>query len=148
MTNEVDVDEAALRAAAAAVDVGTEPAAGDDPGNAQESEAIVDETARAEAFARQSAPVVGKLLRVAAAIAVPNWTITEAQHQALAESTAYALALWFPTEIPPKWAALLGVGMAAYSIVESNRDPETGELRPRVKPPREASVSDGAATAA
>lgn len=145
MSNEVEVNEEALMAQAAALDVPAGEGGASDAAE-PEPEVIVDEAARAEAFARQSAPVIGQLLRGVAAIAVPNWTITNQQHQQLAESTAYALALWFPHEIPPKWAALLGVGMSVFAIAQANRDPETGELRPRVKP-REA-ATDGAADAA
>lgn len=144
--NEVDVDEAALRAQAAALDIpGEQPDGSADPSAGPEPEVIIDEARRAEEFARRAAPVVGKVLRGVTRMAVPNWQVTNQQHDELAQSVSYALALWFPHEIPPKWAALLMVGMSVYSIAEANRDPETGELRPRVKPRTRTSDGDSAA---
>lgn len=144
MSNEVEVDEEALRAQAAALDIGAEPQPGAEPVADVAPETGGDEVARAEAFARQSAPVIGKLLRGVAAVAVPNWEITSEQHEGLASSVSFALALWFPHEIPPKWAALVGVGMSVYAIAEANRDPSTGALKPRVKPRTATTESDGA----
>jgi hypothetical protein len=105
-------------------------------------EVVVDEAARAEEFARRAAPVVGKLTRALVGMVAPTWTVTSHQHDELAQSVSYAMALWFPAEIPPKYAALMMVGMSVYGIVDANRD-EKGELRPRVKP-----RTDGTTTAA
>lgn len=136
MENEVDIDEVALRAEAAAVDVGGEPAPaapGGDAPAASASGEVVD-VAAAEQFAARAQPLVEKMLKGIAGMTVPNWDISDQQHKELSQSVSFALALWFPHEIPPKYAALLMVGMSCYGIVQANRDPQTGNLRPRVNP--------------
>ncbi len=133
MSNEVDIDERALAAEAAAVGLGDEqqPAAQGVEGEQPAPGEVVD-VAAAEQFAKRAQPMVAKFLAGIAAVAVPNWTITEQQNQELAQSVSFALALWFPHEIPPKYAALLMVGVSCYGIAQANRDPQTGKLRPRV----------------
>lgn len=133
MGNEVDIDEAALAAEAAAVDVGDAAAAPGPEGAPAAAGELVD-VAAAEQFAQRAQPMVAKLLAGITAVAVPNWTITEAQNDELSRSVSFALALWFPHEIPPKYAALLMVGVSCYGIVQANRDPQTGQLKPRVDP--------------
>lgn len=132
MGNEVDVNEEALRAEAAAVDVGGDTAApsGEAPADAA---VAVNDTAQAEAFAERVKPVVGKVTRALIGALAPNWTVSDRQNDDLATSVSYALALWFPAELPPKYAALLMVGASVYGIVDANRDAK-GNVLPRVKP--------------
>lgn len=60
----------------------------------------------------------------------PAWTVTPDQKKNLASAVATAVTLWFPGEIPPKYLALLVVAHAAYEIVDAQRDPATGKIKP------------------
>ncbi len=133
MTNEVDINEQALAAEAAAVGLGDEQPGAPGVEGEQPAPGEVVDVAAAEQFAARAQPMVAKFLAGIAAVAVPNWTITEQQNQELAQSVSFALALWFPHEIPPKYAALLMVGVSCYGISQANRDPQTGKLRPRAE---------------
>lgn len=74
------------------------------------------------------------VLDTACELTVPAWEVTTDEKNKLADAIGNACALWFPGEIPPKWAALIVLAGAAGQIAMARRDPGTGGLKPRFRP--------------
>jgi hypothetical protein len=79
--------------------------------------------------------IAAALLDTTCELTVPAWEITTDEKTKLADAIGNACALWFPGEIPPKWAALIVLAGAAGQIAMARRDPATGGFRPRFRPP-------------
>lgn len=134
--NEVSIDQAALEREAAAVDLGEPPpvegaAPGVDQGAPGEAGQAEPDAARIAELAAGAEPFLHGVVAMLHASTAPAWHLDPAKHAALAKSGAYALALWFPHELPPKYVALVGVAGVAWSIAQDNRDPRTGAYKPR-----------------
>jgi hypothetical protein len=67
--------------------------------------------------------------------AVPAWEVTDDEKGKLGKALGTACALWFPGDIPPKFIALIVVAGVTGEIIASRRDPDTGKLKPRYRPP-------------
>lgn len=139
--NRVEIDPAALAAEADMVSVPDAPAA---PGAADAStagepspgdpSAPAAEMSFAQAAAA-AAPLAAKLKPVidrTAARILPAWNLTEAERSGLADDIALCMVLWAPSmdALPPKWLALVSLGMSVYAITDARRDTE-GNLLPR-----------------
>lgn len=62
---------------------------------------------------------------------LPAWSIAPDKKHRLAGALAQAALLWFPDGlIPPKYLALLTIAGITVEIINDNRDPKTGALRP------------------
>jgi hypothetical protein len=128
--NTVQIDPAELIAEAGAVPLEHATAAA----QPSEGEFIAAEQAPDMEKARQ----VGVLIAGALCdLAVPAWGVTPEEKTAFGNAIGEAVALWFPGEIPPKYMALVMVGVTGYMIVMKRQDPDTGRLKPRrIEPPK------------
>jgi hypothetical protein len=67
----------------------------------------------------------------------PAWMWKPEKKTRLADACAQAALLWWPDcIIPPKYMALFVVAGVAMEVIEDNRNPETGKLRPLVQDAR------------
>lgn len=86
---------------------------------------------QAAEIAARNRPMVGMLVNGLADTLLPAWNITELERKQLVDSMSLALAYWWPYDtIPPKWMALLSVGLCGYSIANARRN-EDGSWKPR-----------------
>lgn len=87
------------------------------------------------------AMLVGGVLDMSFEMACPAWEIQDEEKDKLAAALGKACALWFPNDIPEKWIALIVVAGVGGKIVAARRDPVTGGLRPRFRPPAPAETA-------
>ena len=87
------------------------------------------------------AMLVGGVLDMSFEMACPAWEIQDDEKDKLAAALGKACALWFPNDIPEKWIALIVVAGVGGKIVAARRDPVTGGLRPRFRPPAPAAAA-------
>lgn len=158
MKNEVDIDEAALAAEAAAIEVPAASAAPTAQGAPASAEAALPSTAAAEptadqieARAKEGAPALRYILDPVVDTVAPNWQVTDVEKGKLAHAAAVALVAWFPQDLPPKYAALLGLAFTVATIADAHRD-EHGQVKPlrarqESPPPADPRGGGGFATA-
>jgi hypothetical protein len=86
------------------------------------------------------AMLAGGVLDMTFEMTCPAWEITDDEKNNFAAALGKACALWFPGDIPEKWVALIVVAGVGGKIVAARRDPVTGGLRPRFRPPAPAAA--------
>lgn len=80
------------------------------------------------------AMIAGGVLDMTCEMVVPAWEVTDDEKGKLAGALGKACALWFPGEIPERWAALIVLAGVAGQVVIARRDPATGGFKPRFRP--------------
>jgi hypothetical protein len=148
MSNQVEIDAAALAAEAASVKVpDAEPAPGvaaapgaeGAPGAEQAPGELTDEEAMRRAG--ELAPKLKLIIQQMAKAIMPAWELQDEECEALAGVYALPAVYWFPSlDIPLKWACLINAAITTMLIVDKRRDTK-GRLVPfRMK--RAGSSSD------
>jgi hypothetical protein len=87
----------------------------------------------AEDMAKGYAMLGKAALGVICEATVPNWEVNDIEQSKIADALGAACALWFPDEVPPKYAALIVLAGAIGQVAISRRDPATGAFIPRHK---------------
>lgn len=81
------------------------------------------------------APAAHMVVSKCADYLVPNWRLSHTERTGIGDAVALTAAAWFPDLVfPPRWAACILLATSVFNLLDSRRDPETGELPPRTRP--------------
>jgi hypothetical protein len=125
--SEVRIDEAALTAEADAIANSMPP-----PPLEAGAEVVVQQGPPAADVIAGYKMIAGAVVSRGFDTLAPAWQVTQKETDNIADATAQALFLWFPDQIvPPKYMALLVLAGSFFEVIDSRRDPATGNLKPR-----------------
>ncbi len=136
--NTVDIDPAALAADVQGAAIPTEPAPPPAPDPAAEAAAAAQaEYQTVQAVAATYRPTCDFAVGLLADFGAPNWHLTAAERDKLAESGSLVCAAWWPDgQIPLKWALTFGMVAQVFMIANARRRPD-GSLPPlRIETPK------------
>lgn len=144
----VDVDRSAVAAELSQLE--TEAAASEPPapGAAPATEGAAPTLSIEDKAAQWAQPMRGAV-KAMANIFAPNWELSEAECNGLGDALAMVGAHWMPdTQLPPKYVALVALGMSLVGVAGARFDQDAGKLKPlRKARAAEAAPATASATA-
>lgn len=134
----VDVDRPALLEEAAAIAASSSDAP---PATSSSSSTELAIAVDVQAKAADVAPAIRLLVSNCCGTFAPNWEVTKAEGDGVADAAALVAAYWMPDGVlEPKYLALLTLAMSLYGLAGARRLPD-GSWVPLRKPREPASSS-------
>jgi len=130
----VDVDRPAILEEAAAIAAASSSSSSGNPAPSSGAELAAAPVVDVQAKAADVVPAARMLVAQLSGAFAPNWEVTKAETEGVADSLALVLAYWMPDgAIDPKYVAVLSLAGALYGVAAQRREPD-GSWKPLRKP--------------